>query len=53
MSGDRLCHRRLSDFQPLLPVYAVYADAGCPPLLKKFLALLKKNVARSPEKFDQ
>ena len=48
MSGDRLCHRRLSDFQPLLPVYA---DAGCPPL-KQFLALLKKNVARSPEKFD-
>ena len=51
--GDRLCYRRLSDFQPLLPVYAVYADAGCPPPLKKFLALLKKNVARLPEKFDQ
>ena len=50
--SDRLCYRQFCDFQPKLPVYAIYADAGSPPPLKKFLALLKKNVARFPEKLD-
>ena len=49
---DRLCYRQFSDFQPELPVYAVYADAGCLPPLKNFLALLKNNAVRFPEKFD-
>ena len=49
---ERLCYRQFSDFQPVLPVYAVYTDAGGPPPLKKFLEILKRNVARSSEKFD-
>ena len=48
---DRLCYRQFSDFLPALPVYAVYSDADCPLPLKNFLHLLKKNVARFPEKF--
>lgn len=51
--GERLCYRRFSDFLPVLPVYAVHPDSGCMPLLKVFLKLLKKNVALSPEKFDE
>ena len=49
---ERLCYRQFSDFHPMLPVYAVYTDAGGPPPLKNFLEILKRNVARSPEKFD-
>ena len=50
---DRLCYRQFSDFQPVLPVYAVYSDAGCPAPLRKFLELFRKNAARSQEKLDQ
>lgn len=50
--NERLRYRRFHDFQPKLPVYAVYADAGSPPPLKKFLELLKRNIACSPEKLD-
>ena len=50
--GDRLCYRQFSDFQPKLPVYAVYADSNSSPPLKNFLNILKTNAARSPEKND-
>ena len=53
MFGDRLCYRQFSDFQPVLPVYAVYSDSGCPAPLRKCLELFRKNAARSPEKLDQ
>ena len=46
---ERLCCRQFSDFQPVLPVYAVYPDSGCSPPQKNFLELLKKNIARFPE----
>lgn len=50
--GERLCYRQFSDFHPVLPVCAVYADAGSSPPLKNFLELLKANAARTPEKID-
>ena len=50
--GERLCYRQFSDFRPVLPVCAVYADAGSSPPLKNFLELLKANAARTPEKID-
>ena len=52
LSPDRLCYRQFCDFRPSLPVYAVYSDAGSPPPLKKFLSMLKENVARLPEKLS-
>jgi|GEM_PF-491134 len=50
--SERLRYRQFCDFQPKLPVYAIHADSGSPPPLKKFLEMLKKNVAASPEKLD-
>ena len=50
--GERLCYRQFSDFRPVLPVCAVYADAGSSLPLKNFLELLKANAARTPEKID-
>ncbi|MBO4632577.1 MAG: LysR family transcriptional regulator [Lentisphaeria bacterium] len=49
--NDRLCYRQFSDFHPALPVYAVYSDADIPLPLKNFLSMLRKNLARAPEKF--
>ena len=50
MFGNRLCYRQFADFQPKLPVYAVYADTEQTSPLKNFLKLLKKNTARHLEK---
>lgn len=40
MFGDRLCYRNLSDFQPVLPMYAVHSAENVNPLAETFLRML-------------
>lgn len=45
--GDRLCYRTLSDFQPSLPMYAVYPAETTNPLASTFLDLLLRRLKKN------